>query len=87
MRCISIAKFEGKDTDSKIIGHINNAQAFSTRSHLSHRLRAFMHDGFQIGERTLSVRLFECHDLACTYNIVPHEEMLVHWIPVSVRGV
>jgi len=29
-----------------------------------------MHDGIHVGDRHLAVRLLECHDLACTYNIV-----------------
>jgi len=70
LSCISIAKFEGKDTDSELMAHIGNTQAFRTGGHLLDRLRAFMHNGISIGDRRLSVRLLECHDMACAYSVV-----------------
>lgn len=60
--------------DSEIMAHIGNVQAFPTGGHLLDRLRTLMHNGISVGTRDLLVRLLECHDLVCTYNVVTRGE-------------
>jgi hypothetical protein len=68
--CISIAKFEGKDSDHEVIAHVANREAFPNGGHIFDQLSDIMEHGIIVGNRHLQVRLFECHDLACSYALV-----------------
>jgi hypothetical protein len=67
---ISIAKFEGKDSDDQILAHIGNPEAFPHSGHLLHQLGRLISNGIDVHGRKLAVRMFECHILAWTYSVV-----------------
>ena len=68
--CISLAKYEDKDKDSKILAHIANPMVFPQGNHLLDQIRIMIDGGIMVDDRRLKVVLFECHDLACAYTIV-----------------
>ena len=70
MSCISIAKFEGKDSAKEVIVHIANREAYPNGGHILVQLRDLMQLGISIDNRHLQFQLFECHDLACSYGLV-----------------
>ena len=70
LSCISIAKFEGKDSDKEVIIHIVNREAYPNGGHILDQLRDLKQLGISIDNRHLQFRFFECHDLACSYDLV-----------------
>ena len=69
--CISLAKFEGKDSESEILAHVANQEAFPSGGHIFNQLQVLMNESLKMGmDRTLQFHLFECHDLAATYSLV-----------------
>lgn len=70
LNCISIAKFEGKDSHKEVIVFIANRKAYPNGGHILDQLCDLMQLGITIDNRHLQFWLFECHDLACSYGLV-----------------
>ena len=68
LSCISIAKYEGKDTKKEVLVHIGNEEAFPCGGHILDQLNDLMANDITMDDRLLNFRLLECHDLACSYS-------------------
>ena len=74
LSCISIAKYEGKDSQSEVLVYIGNWYAFLLGGHILDQLKDLMDRGIIVDGRHLQFKLFECHDLACSYSFVTRGE-------------
>jgi hypothetical protein len=70
LSCISIAKYEGKDTEKELLVHIGNEEACPRGGHILDQLKDLMANGITVDDRHLNFRLLKCHDLACSYSLV-----------------
>ena len=70
LSCISIAKYEGKDTEKEVLVHIGNEEAFPRGGHILDQFKDLMANGITVDDRHLNFRLLEFHDLACSYRLL-----------------
>lgn len=68
--CVSIAKWEEKNSEKEVVAHVANGVAFPNGGHIFNQLRVLMENGMCVGGMTLHFRFLECHDLIASYTLV-----------------
>ena len=70
LSCISITKYEVEDSQSEVFVYTGNRDEFPLGGHILDQLKDLMDRSIVVDGRQLRFKLFECHNLACSYSLV-----------------